>query len=195
VSSGDGGWIFGYGSLVWRPAFEFEQRHPGYIEGWARRFWQASPDHRGTPQAPGRVVTLVPTPRARCFGMAYRVAPDRWAQVVAALDHREHNGYARHRVTVQPHDRGAPMVDALVYIATADNPSFRGHQPVSEVAGIVRTAVGPSGPNREYVQRLAEAMASLGVDDEHLRALMAEIAQQDARSPNADRLVSSDTQS
>ena len=66
-------WVFGYGSLVWRPALPFCERGVGFIEGWVRRFWQGSMDHRGVPEAPGRVVTLAPEPGAECWGVGYRV--------------------------------------------------------------------------------------------------------------------------
>ena len=67
-------WIFGYGSLVWRPDIPHDERRPAWIRGFARRFWQGSTDHRGVPEAPGRVVTLVRDEAARCWGAAYRVA-------------------------------------------------------------------------------------------------------------------------
>jgi cation transport regulator ChaC len=181
--------VFGYGSLVWRPAFDFVQRVPGSIQGFARRFWQASPDHRGVPGDPGRVVTLVPTPDAVCHGVAFEVAPSGWPKILAQLDHREQNGYARHRVTVRPAAVEVAPIDALVYIATADNPSFRGGSTLADIAAVVRRAHGPSGSNREYVARLAEALAELEVDDAHVRALVAEIARQDGLSPSAGSSV------
>jgi cation transport regulator ChaC len=165
-------WIFGYGSLVWRPAFAYEARQVGFIEGWTRRFWQGSTDHRGVPEAPGRVVTLIPQAHARCWGVVYRVAADVAAEVTAALDVREQGGYARHRVDV--HARvSAPIRDALVYVATADNPNFLGDAPLGDIAAQIRGAHGPSGPNLEYAVRLAEALHAMEAEDDHVFALEA----------------------
>lgn len=69
-------WVFGYGSLIWRPGIAFRERRVARIRGWTRRFWQGSHDHRGLPHAPRRVVTLVPEPGASCEGVAFRVAAD-----------------------------------------------------------------------------------------------------------------------
>jgi len=66
-------WIFAYGSLIFRPAFPFVERRRAFVRGWMRRFWQGSPDHRGVPDAPGRVVTLLPSEAETCGGCAYRI--------------------------------------------------------------------------------------------------------------------------
>lgn len=171
-------WVFGYGSLVWRPAFPFAERRPGWVQGWARRFWQASTDHRGVPEDPGRVVTLVQAPRARCWGMAYRVAPQQVSDVLAGLDHREQGGYRRVSVDVCLPE-GATVPGALMYLATEDNPNYLGPAPLPEIAAQVRRCRGPSGPNAEYVLRLAQALRELGADegeDAHLFELAARLA-------------------
>jgi cation transport regulator ChaC len=165
-------WIFGYGSLVWRPAFGYAAREAGYIEGWTRRFWQGSPDHRGVPEAPGRVVTLVPEDGARCWGVAYRIANDEVEAVLAKLDHREQGGYARHPTWVHS-ERGAR--EALVYVATPDNPNYLGEASLSEIAAQVRRSRGGSGANTEYVLELAEALRVLGAVDPHVFDLEREL--------------------
>lgn len=169
-------WIFGYGSLVWRPAFPHADRRPARLRGWSRRFWQGSSDHRGVPEAPGRVVTLVEEPDAVCFGLAYRVAPADRAVVLEGLDRRESGGYRRIAAELEldgPAPGGAARVRALTYVATPGNPSYLGPARLEEIAAQVRHARGPSGANPEYVLRLAEALRALGAEDPHVFALEA----------------------
>jgi len=161
-------WIFGYGSLVWRPAFPHVERRPGYVEGWSRRFWQGSTDHRGLPEAPGRVVTLVTEPRARCWGVAYRVDPRDRDAVLETLDRRERGGFERHEVPLGFRDPAHAPVRALVYVAGAGNPNYLGPAPLAEIAAQVRRSAGPSGSNREYVLRLAAALRALRAHDAHV---------------------------
>jgi glutathione-specific gamma-glutamylcyclotransferase len=169
-------WVFGYGSLIWRPEFAYAERHPAYVEGWTRRFWQGSPDHRGVPEAPGRVVTLVPEAEARCFGAVYRVAPAAADAVLAALDHRERGGYARVELRVHLLAGAGPVEGALMYLATPDNPHFLGPAPLPEIARQIARSHGPSGANREYLQRLAAALRDIGADDDHVFSLERELA-------------------
>lgn len=164
-------WIFGYGSLLWRPDFPYQQRRPGFIRGFARRFWQGSTDHRGTPDAPGRVVTLLQDHDAVCWGVAYEVAAEHAEAVLQALDHREKGGYERiyTPATLTAHALEPPTeLDVLVYIAIAGNPDYLGPAPVEEIAGIVRVAHGPSGSNLDYVLRLAESLIDMGAEDAHV---------------------------
>lgn len=164
----DGIWIFGYGSLVWRPDFPFADRRPAFVEGWARRFWQGSTDHRGVPGAPGRVVTLVEAPGAVCWGMGYRIASADAAPVLAHLDHREKGGYRVECVVLRFAPKDTAAHDGLVYRATPENPNYLGPADAAAIAAQVQRSVGPSGPNIDYVLRLAEALREIGADDPHV---------------------------
>ena len=183
-------WIFGYGSLIWRPDLPFVERRRADLEGWRRRLWQASPDHRGTPESPGRVLTLVEEEGAVCRGVAYRLAPDGLDEVLADLDHREKAGYERRLLPLVLEDP-AETVEALVYRAPPGNAGFLGPAPVAEMAEHIRRSSGPSGPNVEYVLELARALHDLGVvEDEVLEVAAALRATTDrpARArPPADR--------
>ncbi len=157
-------WVFGYGSLIWRPCFDYEQRRVGYIEGYVRRFWQASTDHRGTPDFPGRVVTLVSQEGARCWGVGYQIPDEDVVSVLAQLDVREQGGYERVSVTFY----GEKAESALVYVGDPHNPHYAGASSVLDIANIVRTAHGPSGSNREYVLHLANALEEMKIVDDHV---------------------------
>lgn len=158
-------WLFGYGSLIFKADFPYLERRPASITGWARRFWQGSHDHRGTPESPGRVTTLVESPGSVCAGMAYKVTPD----VFDHLDVREKNGYLRF-TTPMTFDDGS-HADGLVYIATKENAAFLGPAPEADMARQIHRSHGPSGANREYLLNLAQALRDLGAEDEHVFGL------------------------
>ncbi|KAK4042072.1 ChaC-like protein-domain-containing protein [Parachaetomium inaequale] len=186
-------WLFGYGSLIWKPPPHFDRRIPGWVTGYVRRFWQ---DHRGTPEAPGRVVTLISrsyweqltdhhdSAPDRVWGVAYRIKPDRVAEVKEYLDIREINGYTIHYTPFHP----APAPDGLtqhhrrdhrhpirtlVYIGTPDNDQFVGPQDPQELAEHIYRSAGPSGPNRDYLWGLEAALDELSPEsgDEHVTDL------------------------
>jgi cation transport regulator ChaC len=166
-------WIFGYGSLIWRPSFAFAEQRPALLRGWARRFWQGSTDHRGVPGAPGRVVTLVEAPGVACRGMAYRVHASEAEAVLAQLDHRERGGYSRRGIDLELDGLGHGP--GFAYVAALENPNYLGPAPLGEIAAQIAGAHGPSGANREYVLRLADALRALGADDPHVFELEAEL--------------------
>ena len=173
-------WLFGYGSLIWRPDFPFAQRRRARISGWSRRFWQGSHDHRGTPDAPGRVVTLVPEHGAFCDGVAYLIDHAAFEH----LDHREKNGYERHDVELLfEHERA----NGVVYIAQQGNHAFLGPANIETIARQILASRGPSGSNVEYLHELAAALRDLDVDDPHVFELAAFVAKlsTDGYSPAA----------
>jgi len=157
-------WVFGYGSLIWKQDFPYLDTRPARIRGWVRRFWQGSHDHRGTPDDPGRVVTLVESPGDWCHGRALLVGPE----VFDHLDHREKNGYAHLDVTIH---FGDGAVRGVTYHAPPDNPAFLGAAPLESIARQVARGRGDSGPNLDYVLELARSLRTLGVADPHVFAL------------------------
>ncbi len=158
-------WLFGYGSLIFKADFPFLDRRPARIRGWTRRFWQGSHDHRGTPDAPGRVVTLIPEAGAICAGMAYLITP----AVFEHLDYREKNGYLRFATEILFSDD--ERAEGLIYIATPDNEAFLGPATEADIARQIAEAKGPSGPNSAYLLELAQALRELGEDDPHVFAI------------------------
>ncbi|RDA94178.1 hypothetical protein CP533_6544 [Ophiocordyceps camponoti-saundersi (nom. inval.)] len=130
-------------------------------------------DHRGTPESPGRVVTLVdksywdsltdPHDSApdKVWGVAYRIPSDRVDQVKDYLDIREINGYSIHYTPFHPID-GSPPISTLVYIGTPDNEQFVGPQDPDELARHILASRGPSGLNKDYLFSLETALDDLG---------------------------------
>ena len=166
-----GAWIFGYGSLIWRPDFEAVEARPARVAGWRREFWQASPDHRGTPTVPGRVVTLVEDAGAFCVGRAYRVQQAVLQDIVAALEVRECAGYEQHTQGLHDPVSGEVFAQGLLYIAGPTNPNFVGPAAQADLLRQIRGASGQSGSNTEYVLRLADALSELGVQADPVFAL------------------------
>jgi cation transport regulator ChaC len=164
-------WVFGYGSLIFRTEFPFVERRIARIYGFSRRFWQNSPDHRGTPAAPGRVVTLIEDQASSVLGVAYRIARERSYAVLAELDERERAGYERVFVELEFTQPPFGRAPALVYQARAENPGFVANSDDQSIAEIVRAARGPSGDNASYVRQLAHALRELGEDDPHVFAI------------------------
>lgn len=161
-------WIFAYGSLMFRPSFSFAAREPAYIDGFARRFWQGSTDHRGVPGAPGRVVTLSASVSARCDGLAFGVPMGDVATVLDALDFRERGGYSRLELPLRRSIDGSVLGTGLVYRANPDNDNWLGDAPADVIAAQVRSSSGPSGHNADYVIGVARALVEIGAVDEHV---------------------------
>lgn len=154
-------WLFGYGSLIWRPDVEFVERSVAVLPGYRRRFWQRSTDHRGTVEQPGRVVTLVEEEGAQVVGMAYRLVDPE--ATLARVDVREQQGYARVEAEVE---MGGGRRRVIVYVADRGNPYFVGDEAIEVTAAVIAGAHGPSGANVEYVRALVAALGELGVAEE-----------------------------
>jgi len=169
-------WLFGYGSLIYLVDFPYLESKAASIEGWSRRFWQGSHDHRGSVENPGRVVTLIEQPGAICGGLAFRVE----ASVFTQLDEREKNGYLR--VATELTFADGSTASGLTYLASPDNEAYLGEASEHEIAQHICRCAGPSGSNCDYLLDLAVALRELGLHDDHVFEIEAHIHNIQARS-------------
>lgn len=170
-------WIFGYGSLVWKPDFKYKRSKVGYIQGYKRRFWHGDNFHRGSDELPGRVVTLIEDDDASTWGVAFEVTGSQVEETLKYLNVRETvcGGYATKMVDFFARGENQPPVKALLYIATSDNPLFLGPASPEEIGTQIAMCRGKTGHNLEYLLRLTEFMRNScpHVEDHHLYSIEA----------------------
>ncbi|KAI5986393.1 ChaC-like protein [Pisolithus albus] len=198
--------VFGYGSLIFKPPPNVISQVPGFLKGYVRRFSQKSHDHRGTPENPGRVVTLIHKEDWDHFsasdafpdedvvwGIAYTINPLYESEVRDYLDYREKDGYTLETLDVYTIEDGIEKVvvrNAYCYVGRPHNPSFVGSEPLSDLADRIWRSVGPSGRNKGYLYQLAESVRKLAPAsfDSHLFALEDRVRELDDKNSNETRV-------
>lgn len=167
-------WVFGYGSLMWRPGFPHMERRHAHLHGYHRSLCVLSHVHRGTPGKPGLVLGL--DRGGRCHGIAFRVAAQEADATVAYLRERElvTSVYLERRLPVRLDD-GA-MVEALAYVVDRGHAQYAGRLPDNELLRLVRQGVGVSGANPDYVRSTHEHLLAMGVVDPTLQRLVQALA-------------------
>ncbi|XP_027149948.1 gamma-glutamylcyclotransferase 2-3 isoform X1 [Coffea eugenioides] len=174
-------WVFGYGSLIWKTGFHYDDRLVGFIKGYRRVFYQGSTDHRGTPDFPGRTVTLEPAEGEVCWGVAYKIIrKEDQEEALTYLEVREKQYDQKAHVDIfSDWAATVPAVSGvLIYIASADqklNRNYLGPASLQEIANQIVRAEGPSGPNRDYLFQLEKALTLLGCEDRHVIDLANEV--------------------
>lgn len=166
-------WVFGYGSLMWRPDFPFLERQKATVSGYHRAFCIKSTHYRGTAARPGLVLGL---DRGRnCVGVAFRIASSEAASVVGYLRKREliYGVYREAHIPALVHRNGvAETIVALTYIAERLHPAYAGCLPTAKQALIVRGAQGASGANLDYVINTIRHLRMLGIREAELERLI-----------------------
>ncbi|MGE3145421.1 MAG: gamma-glutamylcyclotransferase [Pseudorhodoplanes sp.] len=171
ASSPEDLWVFGYGSLMWRPGFDFVESSPARLVGLHRALCVYSFVHRGTPERPGLVLGL--DRGGACKGMAFRVAAGKRADAVAYLRAREQATavYRESHRNITLLGRDARRVPALTYIVDRGHPQYAGKLTIAQQLHHIRQAHGQSGANPDYVLATVAALESLGCRDEELHLL------------------------
>lgn len=166
-------WVFGYGSLMWRPGFDFVERSAATLHGRRRAFCIYSVHHRGTYARPGLVLGLAPGGATR--GAAFRVAEADWPRIYAYLLEREQptETYIEARRSVRLAD--GRRVEALVFLSDKQHAQWAGALSLERQAELIAGAKGLSGRNVDYLSDLVAHLREEGVRDtatEHLLALV-----------------------
>jgi len=164
-------WVFGYGSLMWRPGFDYLNKVPARLIGEHRALCVYSFDHRGTPERPGLVLGL--DRGGACRGIAYRVAARLRADTIAYLRGREQttNVYREVMRSVWLDNEPRERVSALTYVADRGHVQYAGRLPLADQLRIVQQGHGRSGNNRDYVLSTVKAIEAEGFRDDPLHQL------------------------
>lgn len=163
-------WVFGYGSLMWRPGFEFEERQIAVTYGYRRALCIRSWVHRGTRERPGLVLGL--DRGGSCKGVAFKIAPDNRQSVMTYLRERElvTNVYLERTVPMKLAD--GRRVSAITYVADPYHEQFERTADSQAAARIVVEAKGQSGDNLDYVKSTVAHLRALGIHDQSLEDIM-----------------------
>jgi len=173
-------WVFGYGSLMWKPGFEYVERRMARLDGFRRCFGLRSEHYRGTPAFPGLVLGLDWSPHESCYGMAFRLDAANDVDIRHYLAERELISRAYFE-TVYPIEllcdgpgQGEKR-DAVCYILDRTHFQYAGQLCLDEQIDTICRAVGPSGTNVEYLLNTAEKLDDFNLPDDDLRTLAARV--------------------
>jgi glutathione-specific gamma-glutamylcyclotransferase len=174
-------WVFGYGSLMWRPGFDFAEQAPAALIGAHRSLCIYSFHHRGTIEKPGLVLGL--DEGGACRGVAFRVQPEMRELTLAYLREREQitDVYLEAHKPISLLDGSGRELEALCYIVDRAHPQYAGRLSVDMQARLVCSAVGRSGANIDYVLNTVRHLEEAGIDDVELMALAAKLGDSGSR--------------
>jgi cation transport protein ChaC len=174
MRSGNGGeddlWVFGYGSLMWRPGFDFIDSALAWVHGYHRSLCIFSHVHRGTPERPGLVLGL--DRGGSCQGVAFRVAAKDRDRTIAYLRERElvTSVYLEKSVALRFADGGGAR--AIAYVVDRGHRQYAGRLPKDEMTRLIAEGVGINGDNPAYVRNTYEHLLRLDIHDAELAEIV-----------------------
>lgn len=166
-------WVFGYGSLVWNPAFRFAEKRAGTLHGWRRNFCMWAPIARGTPDNPGLILAL--DRGGTCEGVAFRIAAaDVWSELSIV--------WARELIVADAYQPSWTQVDtpegpvrAITFTVDSGSPMYAGGLSDEEVVRVIARASGNLGSCADYLFSIVAHLEEMGVPDPYLRTMRARV--------------------
>ncbi|MCK9515141.1 MAG: gamma-glutamylcyclotransferase [Ottowia sp.] len=171
LAQADGLWVFGYGSLIWRPEFDVAERHHARVYGWHRALAMWSHVNRGTPAQPGLVFALLPG--GSCRGVVFRIADDAAGRVFDRLWEREMPGDVYTPAWLSCQTASGPPVNALAFTLSPRSASYTGTLTASQYRDIFRHARGRYGTTLDYARYTYASLTANGIQDRRLARLLA----------------------
>jgi cation transport protein ChaC len=162
-------WVFGYGSLIWRPDFEFEEHRPARVHGWHRALKMWSRINRGTPDRPGLVFGLLSG--GCCRGVVFRIARDHGGATLARLWSREMATAVYDPRWLSAHTPQG-QVRALAFTLSRRSPNHTGELSAEEYRAIFAAASGIYGTTHDYAHRTLEELRRHDIQDRNLEKLL-----------------------
>ncbi|HME30845.1 MAG TPA: gamma-glutamylcyclotransferase [Pseudolabrys sp.] len=180
-------WVFAYGSLMWRPGFDFLERRNARLVGAHRALCVYSFVHRGTPEKPGLVFGL--DRGGNCRGIAYRVAASRRSETVKYLRGREQvtRVYRETWRRIWLDDDPQESVHALCYVVDRGHRQYAGQLGFAEQLHYARQGHGRSGACRDYVLASMKELQKLEIRDVRLQALAEQLKGVHKSAPSRSR--------
>jgi len=167
-------WVFGFGSLMWNPCFDYDIKTPAVLKGYDRKFHIWTTRARGTPDNPGLGLCLEDCSGA-CRGVAFRLVEDDVEAAWERLWEREMGSgiYRPVWVSVESEDHGT--VVALTFVVNREHPHYAGPMPSERMADIMAGAKGSYGLCRDYLAGTIDEMRKLNVADPELEDLLSRV--------------------
>ena len=166
-------WVFGYGSLMWNPAFDYVERRPARLEGWRRSFCFWTPLGRGTPERPGLMLGV--EKGGACDGIAYRITASQVETEISILFNREMLSGIYDAVWVDCTDEEGSKLRALTFVINPQHPQYCGGMSVKTKAESMAFAEGRRGTCRAYLFECADQLRAIGVTDPYIESLEGEV--------------------
>ena len=163
-------WVFGYGSLIWNPAFHYVEKRPALLQGWHRRFCLKLYLGRGTPETPGVMLAL--DHGGACKGVAFRIAAEKIREELGLLWLREMYGgaYLARWVNLCA---GKERFRGMTFVINKAHPRYLKELSVEQTAALISTGCGALGTCREYLENTVQHLKELGLRDTGLSRIVA----------------------